>query len=348
LDRALTVGFDEGSAGAVAGALSGSRGSILEATNNNGNNATYHTLPDNETIRQSGKINANALNKPFRFTDSTGWSAIRDMLEELREREAEEQRLMLNEIERNLDAARGYVELINDENIRDELNRQIGNVLKEVGHNNLAVALSTSIEVVQRAHISAQVGGGSQITDSRYSLAFIEFIISYETHTIVDGRHVLSNNGQTIGYGHDLINGESFENGLSEDGAIQLLIQDLDASYGRIDRRISGTLRNHGYDININNFTENEINFLVDFSFNRGQGLVNRSSSSPPHSSLTLLIIAVSEKDYDTIVEVLRSETLNTDGVYYAGLERRRMDQFEILMHGEYTRHYDINRGYRQ
>ena len=39
-------------------------------------------------------------------------------------------------------------------------------------------------------------------------------------------------------------------------------------------------------------------------------------------------------------------ETKNTKGMYYEGLELRRMDQYEILEFGDFERDYDVKRDY--
>ena len=49
-----------------------------------------------------------------------------------------------------------------------------------------------------------------------------------------------------------------------------------------------------------------------------------------PNQSLTILIIAVSEKDDKKIMDILMEETLNLKGEYLEGLKVRRLDQYEI------------------
>ena len=178
---------------------------------------------------------------------------------------------------------------------------------------------------------------------------YIDFVKAYETHRMENGKFILVNNGKTIGYGHDVLPEEDFSDGLTVQEAHNLLISDLNDSYDRVRRMINTLNTSFGYNINITNFTENEILFLVDFAFNRGGGLVERPdlmSSGKPFSSLALLIIAVTEKDESKIIDVLMEETKNLAGVYYAGLKLRRMDQFEILKFGEFERDDDINRDF--
>jgi RHS repeat-associated protein len=184
----------------------------------------------------------------------------------------------------------------------------------------------------------------------KYPKAYINGIIkSYETHKKVKGRFVLDNGGQTIGYGHDLLPGENFSAGLSEQEALDLLIKDLDEKYATIEEYIKSLNSGYGYNIDINKFSENEVLFLVDFVFNRGAGLVQRpklKKAKKPFSSLAILIIAVSKKNDKKIKKTLMEETKNTKGVYYEGLKLRRMDEYEIYKFGDFVRDYDVKRDY--
>lgn len=184
----------------------------------------------------------------------------------------------------------------------------------------------------------------------RYPIAYIDGIIkSYEKHKMINGRFVLDNNGQTIAYGHDVLAGEDFSSGLSQQEAEELLISDLNKKYNTIERYIKTLNSNYGYNLNFNNFSENEMLFLVDFAFNRGSGLVKRpelEAAGQPYSSLAILIVAVSENDDNKIITTLMEETKNLQGIYYDGLALRRMDEYEILKFGDFVRDYDVSRDY--
>lgn len=176
---------------------------------------------------------------------------------------------------------------------------------------------------------------------------FDGIIKAYEIHKMKDGRFVLDNGGKTIGYGHDLKEGEDFSGGLSEAEALELAISDLDLQYRRIYNIIQVLNKSHGQDIHIGDFTENEMMFFLDFAYNRGTGLVERpelEANKQPYSSLALLIIAVSEKDDKSVIDILKSEVYNLKGEYRPGLVPRRMDEYEILKKGDYTRDYDLER----
>ncbi len=183
-----------------------------------------------------------------------------------------------------------------------------------------------------------------------YPVAYIEGIImGYETHKIEDGRFVLDNGGKTIAYGHDIKEGEDFNDGLSMEEGLELAISDLDEKYEDIALCISEINGMTEMNISVNDFTENEMIFLLDFSYNRGRGLFDRpetdeNGNPQVNSSLAILIIAVWEKDNETIISTLGEETLSEEGEYYQGLELRRMDEYEILTMGDYKRDYDIER----
>lgn len=140
-----------------------------------------------------------------------------------------------------------------------------------------------------------------------YPESYMEGILkNYEKHKMIDGRFVLDNGGKTIAYGHDVKveAGENFSGGLSEEEGTKLAVNDLDSKYELICRYIDTLNTLHGKNINIEDFTENEILFLLDFAYNRGSGLVERpelEDAGIPYHSLPILIVAVSEGDDETI-----------------------------------------------
>ena len=83
---------------------------------------------------------------------------------------------------------------------------------------------------------------------------------------------------------------------------------------------------------------------LVDFSFNRGMGLVDRpdlKNNGKPYSSLAISIVAISENNGTKLWDILKTETNNMQGQYYTGLELRRKDEYEIYQYGDYSRNYN-------
>lgn len=184
-----------------------------------------------------------------------------------------------------------------------------------------------------------------------YPEAYLDMLASYEAGKMVNGRFVLYNNGLTIAYGHDVRDGEDFSNGISEAEGRALAVRDLDEKYRTIEYYANLLNENYGYDININDFTDNEILFLLDFTYNRGTGFVEQidlKAEGKPYSSLPVLIVAVSEKDDVRIEKVLMEEVYNPNGEYREGLKLRRMDEYELLKFGDYERDYDVNRDYTQ
>lgn len=181
----------------------------------------------------------------------------------------------------------------------------------------------------------------------KYPVEYMEGILfDYEKHAQAYNKdgvlvYILDNNGRTIGYGHDVVDGETFPNGLTEEEAVQLAISDLDKKYDDVTRCIDEINEMTGMNISIDDFTENEKMFLVDFAYNRGRGLYERTDlkeQGVPHSSLALLIIAVDENDYTGIKEILATEICNKDGERMTGLVLRREDEYEILTQGNYER----------
>ena len=62
---------------------------------------------------------------------------------------------------------------------------------------------------------------------------------------------------------------------------------------------------------------------------------------------MTNHLFAVVKGDDKLLIKILKEETKNLRGEYYAGLERRRIDQYEILKYRDFGREYDIKRGYK-
>ena len=181
----------------------------------------------------------------------------------------------------------------------------------------------------------------------KYPVEYIEGILfDYEGDEKVlndDGEwvHKPHHGGDTIGYGHDIKEGEELPDELTEAEAVQLAIRDLDMQYDIVLTTIKQINEMTGMDISIEDFTENERMFFADFSFNRGKGLQPRpdlEDQGQPHTSLALLIIAVYEKDYSDIKEILATEIYNEDGERMDGLILRREDEYEILTQGNYER----------
>lgn len=232
---------------------------------------------------------------------------------------------------------------------------KVGDFFRDLTADRIYVILvsSTSTKAVPGAYgfgVDYSAGGGNVGYNDLYPLMYIDGIIKpYETHKMINGRFVLDNGGQTIGYGHDVLPGEDFSNGLSENEALDLLMKDLNSKSDTIKRYINILNLEFGYNILIGDLSKNEMLFFVDFVFNRGAGLVERpelKAAGKPFSSLAILLTAVSEKNDKKIIDTLMEETYNLEHVYYEGLKLRRMDQYEILKFRDFVRDYDAERDY--
>ncbi len=250
----------------------------------------------------------------------------------------------------------GKISLGNRQSTHDkllEITRQsMMNISQDISINGLnsATFVKTVIELQKTAIKDMSYIG-------RYPIKYINGIImAYETHKIEDGRYVLDNNGKTIALGHDVLPGEDFSNGLSMEEGLELAIKDLDDKYQLVEEKISqlnepkefdsDNPEKKQYSIDINDFSEDEIMMLVDFAYNRGEGLVKRPNNVYPRSSLAILIVAVSEKDYERVNATLMEETKNLSGQVLNGLIRRRMDEYEMMAYGDYKRDDDLERDY--
>ncbi len=73
--------------------------------------------------------------------------------------------------------------------------------------------------------------------------------------------HVYDDNGKSaIGYGHDLLPGESFPNGITEDRARSILIEDLSMRFEPVVNHLAPQAN------------QNQFDALVDFCYNLGSG----------------------------------------------------------------------------
>ncbi len=57
--------------------------------------------------------------------------------------------------------------------------------------------------------------------------------------------------------------------------------------------------------------------------------------------------MAISNDDNSKVKEILMREIYNTKGVEYLGLKRRRLDEYEMYLNGDYSRDDDVEREIR-
>lgn len=105
----------------------------------------------------------------------------------------------------------------------------------------------------------------------------------------------------TIGYGHRLLNSESFPSGITEAEAVQLLLADLRDAEQAVSRLVKVPL------------TQGQFDALVDFCFNLGAGRL---------ASSTLLKVLNHGRYQDAAAQLLRWDI--ADGQENAGLKARR------------------------
>ncbi|MCR5318966.1 MAG: lysozyme [Treponema sp.] len=131
----------------------------------------------------------------------------------------------------------------------------------------------------------------------------------------------------TIGYGHKLTTAEldsrAYENGITEETALSLFSEDL-------------TWFEQGVNVNFDgeNLSQQEFDALVSLGYNIGRSaLVNSDIFSDAENGIT---------DSDTILEDFR-QWINANGNYMEGLDRRRYDEAEMYLYGDYTRNNDFS-----
>jgi GH24 family phage-related lysozyme (muramidase) len=90
---------------------------------------------------------------------------------------------------------------------------------------------------------------------SKNGIAFIEKNEGFKAK-------IYSDNGKPcIGYGHDLLTGESFPNGITQPEAEALLVKDVAKLYPILDKLV---------------LTQNQFDSLADFGFNLGSGCLEK------------------------------------------------------------------------
>lgn len=92
----------------------------------------------------------------------------------------------------------------------------------------------------------------------------VEFLKAHESLrlTVYEDR----NGNKTIGYGHKLLEGESFPDGITESEAENILLQDVNSAIDEIHKRVKVPL------------TQNQFDALVSLTFNIGIGAFRRSN----------------------------------------------------------------------
>jgi len=111
----------------------------------------------------------------------------------------------------------------------------------------------------------------------------------------------------TIGYGHRILPGECFSNGIDEARGAQLLAQDVSGAERAVTRLVKVPL------------TQNQFDALVDFCYNLGAGQLGAST----------LLKNLNVSQYDAAADqLLRWD--HAGGQEVAGLKVRRQAEFDL------------------
>ena len=151
----------------------------------------------------------------------------------------------------------------------------------------------------------------------------IAFVADYEQFYSMPYRGQDSQN-RTVGYGHVITaaDGSRYDNGISQDEALNLLKSDLSKAVNQVNSFLSN---------NKIRVLQQQFDALVSFTFNAGSAWMNDS----------------------TLMKVLKDGAMNNASVKDAflrwvyvnrrkslGLYRRRVDEAEMFIHGDYVRDY--------
>lgn len=117
----------------------------------------------------------------------------------------------------------------------------------------------------------------------------------------------------TVGYGHRVLDGEDFSNGITEDEAENILLSDLEWAELAVNKYVKTDL------------TQNQYDALVSFTFNVGASAFKKS---------TLLKLVNIPGDDDEDEQFKR--WVKAGGRRSRGLERRRKAEIAVFNEGDY------------
>ena len=150
----------------------------------------------------------------------------------------------------------------------------------------------------------------------------VEFIKKYEKF-VSEPYKATENGNLTIGYGHEIKEGESFVS-ITEKEATELLKKDLEWIEEGINKNYEGS----------NPLTQQQFDALVSLGINAGRSGLVRSE-----------IFKYAEQgvvDEAKILEAFRQKN-TSQGVYLKGLDYRRYDEAEMYLYGDYERNNDLS-----
>lgn len=189
---------------------------------------------------------------------------------------------------------------------------------------------------------SGSCGGSTPVSEMKTSTKGIDFIISYEgfssniydakkSNNYLSGISTYKDGDWTIGYGHKLtqqeFEGKVFENGIDKTVAKQIRVKDLSWVEEGIQKNFNGKL------------TQQQFDALVSLGINIGRsGLVNSEPFNDAETRIT--DITKIKKDFIQYNKGYNSDTKKLE--YMLGLERRRYDEVEMYLYGDYIRNDDL------
>ena len=164
------------------------------------------------------------------------------------------------------------------------------------------------------------------------SAAGLDFIRSYETLQLKPYNDGYGN--WTIGYGHKITAEEAaaMSEGIDQATADAMLAEDIAWIEAGVNNNFDGEL------------TQNEFDALVSLGFNIGRSaLVN--SDIFDYAEVTdpsYFTKPYDKKAYEAAVLQKFRQYINSGETYSLGLDRRRVDEAEMFLYGDYSRDNDL------
>jgi lysozyme len=174
------------------------------------------------------------------------------------------------------------------------------------------------------------IEGIQNYTESSMSQDGIDFLKNFEKapeqYRADDGEYAIipypDADGQSIGYGHLIKEGENFDGPITKEEAEYLLKKDLEWSANAVENLVTIDL------------TQNQKDALTSLVYNIG---ADKFSKSETRTKLN-------EGDFEGMATEWR-EFRMSEGKVLGGLEKRREDELDIFFNGDYTRNDNIEVG---
>ncbi|MDU4960937.1 MAG: lysozyme [Sporomusaceae bacterium] len=155
----------------------------------------------------------------------------------------------------------------------------------------------------------------------------VSYLMDYERYERYE--YDAGDGKRTIGYGHVLLPGESYPNGISRADAGLLLSKDLKERYTAAS--LDPFLKQHNIAL-----TQNQYDALVHLTYNIGEYVWDEEVNPTEEFRLKQLLIVGNFTAEDVTEAFLR--WTEVDGVKFGGLWRRRMDEVDMFLKGIYER----------